>query len=324
MASPGMPRREAVHQPGIHGQAVAFSPYHPNVFACAGGQYYGIAGCGQLSIFAETPQGIQEQHRLEWPDGLFACTWSEQNENHIVTGSGDGSLQLWDLGVPNKARGPIRVFKAHEKEVVSCHWDQSRGSRFISGSWDTRVHLWDPMSATPVSTYSEHLQMVYDTVWSPRKPGVFASVSGDCTLKIWDARTQPQSMQTFRAHEYEVLCCDWGKYDENLVVTGSVDKTIRGFDLRAGPGAPPLFILSGHSYAVRKVKCSPFHATLVASCSYDFSVRTWDFAKPMGRQQLNVFEDHTEFVVGVDFSMHRPGVLVDCSWDETSVVRTLP
>lgn len=47
-----------------------------------------------------------------------------------------------------------------------------------------------------------------------------------------------------------------------------MDKTIRGFDLRAGPGGQPLFILAGHSYAVRRVKCSPHHPTMIASSRY--------------------------------------------------------
>ncbi|CAG8665140.1 21862_t:CDS:2, partial [Dentiscutata erythropus] len=30
-------------------------------------------------------------------DGLFDCSWSEVNENQIVTASGDGSIMLWDI-----------------------------------------------------------------------------------------------------------------------------------------------------------------------------------------------------------------------------------
>ena len=102
--------------------------------------------------------------------------------------------------------------------------------------------------------------------WSPRKPETFASVSGDCQLKVWDCRNPQHSVQSFKAHDYEILCCDWAKYDENIIVTGSVDKSVRGFDIRAGPGAPPLFVLEGHSYAVRQVKTSPHHPTIIASC----------------------------------------------------------
>lgn len=222
------------------------------------------------------PAGLVESHRLEWSDGLFDLTWSEQHENHIMTASGDGSLQLWDLGVSlfsrrqwrlalprcdsslvccrrcrnqvlDRVRGPIRHYTGHKKECVSVQWSQTRGeSLVLSGSWDGSVNLWDPQSPggalnvsvpglylvprptlpaqprpvsspltripgpiTVQSSFSEHLAMVYGVSWSPRKPGVFASVSGDTTLKVWDARRAPGSVQTFKAHNHEVLTCDW-------------------------------------------------------------------------------------------------------------------
>ena len=34
--------------------------------------------------------------------------------------------------------------------------------------------------------------------------------------------------------------------------------------------------MPGHSYAVRKVICSPHSGNLVASCSYDMTVCLWD------------------------------------------------
>ena len=109
-----------------------------------------------------------------------------------------------------------------------------------------------------------------------------------------------------------------------MVVTGSVDKTIRGFDTRAGPAGRPLFQLEGHSYAVRRVKCSPHAENIVASCSYDFTTKIWDISRPHGLQQLQSFDDHTEFVIGMDWNLHTPGELIDCAWDETLIVRRLP
>lgn len=44
-------------------------------------------------------------------------------------------------------------------------------------------------------------------------------------------------MQTVRAHDMEVLTLDWNKYMENVVFTGSVDRSIKMWDLR-NPGRP--------------------------------------------------------------------------------------
>ena len=57
-----------------------------------------MIGSGTLFIIDILPNGqAQELRALEWSNGLFDVTWSENNENIAVTGSGDGSLQLWDI-----------------------------------------------------------------------------------------------------------------------------------------------------------------------------------------------------------------------------------
>lgn len=53
-------------------------------------------------------------YSFDWNDGLFDVTWSENNEHVLVTGAGDGSLQIWDTA---NLQGPIRVLKEHTQEV---------------------------------------------------------------------------------------------------------------------------------------------------------------------------------------------------------------
>lgn len=38
---------------------------------------------------------------------------------------------------------------------------------------------------------------------------------------------EEKSVHTIQAHKHEVLTCDWNKYNEFVLSTGSVDKTIR-------------------------------------------------------------------------------------------------
>lgn len=35
--------------------------------------------------------------RFDTQDGLYDLAWSEIHENQLVTGSGDGSIKLWDV-----------------------------------------------------------------------------------------------------------------------------------------------------------------------------------------------------------------------------------
>jgi peroxin-7 len=77
--------------------------------------------------------------------------------------------------------------------------------------------------------------------------------------------TDARSTQTIRAHNYEVLTVDWNKYNEYMLMTGSVDKTIRAFDIRNAHA--PVQVLNGHQFAVRRIKCSPHSERIVASAS---------------------------------------------------------
>ncbi len=88
---------------------------------------------------------------------------------------------------------------------------------------------------------------VYSTIWNPTSNDLFASASGDHTLKIWDVN-DVASVQTIRGHtNYEILTCDWNKYNENILVSGSVDKTIKVWDIRNPDQG--LFVL--HSLTIR-------------------------------------------------------------------------
>ncbi|XP_060096018.1 peroxisomal biogenesis factor 7 [Heteronotia binoei] len=304
------PRADVFRLPGRHGYAVESSPYLPRRLACAASQYYGIAGCGTLVVLEQSDAGIHLFRSFDWNDGLFDVTWSENNEHVLVTCSGDGSLQIWDTTQPE---GPLQVYKEHTQEVYSVDWSQTRGEQLIvSGSWDQTAKLWDPTVGQSLCTFKGHEGVIYSTIWSPHIPGCFASASGDQTLRIWDAKA-PRLPVVIPAHQAEILSCDWCKYDQNLLVTGAVDCNLKGWDLRNI--RQPVFSLFGHTYAVRRVKFSPFHATVLASCSYDFTVRIWDFSKldPL----LETVEHHTEFTCGLDLSLHHPGQVADCAWDET-------
>ncbi|XP_070595987.1 peroxisomal biogenesis factor 7 [Erythrolamprus reginae] len=303
-------KAQAFRLPGRHGYAVEFSPYLPGRLACATSQYYGIAGCGTLVVLEQNEVGLHLFRSFDWNDGLFDVTWSENNEHVLVTSSGDGSLQIWDT---EKPAGPLQVYKEHTQEVYSVDWSQTRGDQLIvSGSWDQTAKLWDPEVGRPLRTFVGHEGVIYSTIWSPHVPGCFASTSGDQTLRIWDAKS-PGLPVIIPAHQAEVLSCDWCKYDQNLLVTGAVDCSLKGWDLRNT--RKPIFSLLGHTYAIRRVKFSPFHPTTLVSCSYDFTVRFWDFSKP--DPLLETVEHHTEFTCGVDLSLHDLGQVADCAWDET-------
>ncbi|XP_075871391.1 peroxisomal biogenesis factor 7 isoform X9 [Nelusetta ayraudi] len=270
--------------PGRHGYAVEASPFLPGRLACAASQFYGITGCGTLLVLDQTDTDVQLVTRMEWADGLFDVSWCETNEHLLVAAGGDGSLQLWDTA---NHRAPLRVVKEHTQEVYSVDWSQTRGENLVvSGSWDHCAKVWDPALGQSLTTLRGHEGVVYSTVWSPHIPGCFASASGDGTLRVWDVKSAACRLAV-PAHSAEILSCDWCKYDQNLVATAAVDCSVCVWDLRNIRQA--VSQLTGHTYAIRRVKFSPFCRTVLASCSYDFTVRRRSSSKRSPRSSRSVW-----------------------------------
>ncbi|CAG2056607.1 unnamed protein product, partial [Timema podura] len=87
--------------PNRHGYSVRFSPFQAERLVCATSQYFGLAGGGTLFLLEVTPEGnLVELDTFQWGDGLFDVVWSETDANVVVSASGDGVLQLWNVSCP--------------------------------------------------------------------------------------------------------------------------------------------------------------------------------------------------------------------------------
>ena len=118
-----------------------------------------------------------------------------------MSASGDGSIKVWDLSAPPGAN-PLRSLEEHTHEVYCVAWQLGgRRDALLSASWDDSAKLWS-LAAGPraIRTFAEHSYCVYAAAWNPAAPDIFATASGDCTAKVWDARA-PFSTMTIPAHQ---------------------------------------------------------------------------------------------------------------------------
>ncbi|XP_059470431.1 peroxisomal targeting signal 2 receptor [Neocloeon triangulifer] len=301
----------------LHGYSLQFSPFQADRLICATSQHYGLSGRGALFLLSILPNEQPKLlSQLNWDDGLFDVAWSEENPEIVISASGDGSLQLWNVG----QNVPRLVYKEHSKEVYGVDWSKTRQEQlFLSASWDCTVKLWNPVQPHSLSTFVGHTGIVYSAVWSPLVHGTFASVSGDGSLQICNITAPQNPVLKVAAHQgAEVLSCDWCKYQEHILVTAASDGLIRGWDTRKLQ--VPIFHQIGCERAVRKVQFSPHQRSVLAAVSYDFSTRIWDFKNCA--EPIETIKQHTEFVYGLDFNLHVPGQLADCAWDSLVCVFT--
>ena len=199
-----------------------------------------------------------------WWWQVCSLNWNTVNRTQFLSASWDDTIKLWDSEQPHS----LRTFAEHTYCIYAAVW----WVMFTCGLIAAEQAL---LYAGPLSSLSRS--------FLDRNPGhadVFLSASGDNTAKIWDVR-QPRSTQTITAHQNEVkpvplfmtarqtwrtalalssllllpqvLAADWCKYNDCVFATGSVDKSIKTWDVRMPQRE--VATLLGHTYAVRR--CAP-------------------------------------------------------------------
>lgn len=291
----------------FEGYSVKFSPYTQGLLACSFNQYFGMIGNGKISIIQNLGNSLKESQVLNCNSTVFDLAWSESNENHLVSGNGDGTVFLWDL-VSSK---PLIALKPHTAEVFSLSWSHIDTSKIVTGSNDGTSSLIDLNKGVVVQTYSEHTGIVYNAKWHVSLPNVFATSSSDHTIRLWDINVG-KAIKVISGHTTDVMALDFNKY-ENTIVSGGADGSVKVFDLKAAEDLP-VIAFQGHGMPTRAIACSPYLGNIVVSVGYDMNVCVWDLAN---KAVNNVFKHHTEFVIGVDFSIFDRRQLATISWDRS-------
>uniref|UniRef100_A0A336KR32 Peroxin-7 n=1 Tax=Culicoides sonorensis TaxID=179676 RepID=A0A336KR32_CULSO len=309
----------------MHGYAIKFSPFTRNRLAVALSQPYAQIGTGALLIlnYTDNDHLTTEKQTFTWHDSLLNICWSKDDPNHILTSSGDGSLQLWDT---NDRNLPIQVFKEHGAEVYAIDWTTiNQNPQMLSGGWDGKIKLWDPKRKNSIITFdhtmknnenynliSENNPMIFDVSFSGGHANLFSSVGNDNCLKIWNLNQLDPVIVVQPKTEGEILTCDWVEKCDNIIGIGASNGMISVYDLRNSQ-KKLVELKTGNELAVRKIKFSPWNSTVLASVGYDSITRVWDYNNP--KEPLNAICQHKDCVFGVDWDPFEEKRLVDCGWD---------
>ena len=267
-----------------------------------------------LDRFPEIAKVAVGQH-CDWPrsqqvlqghtDYVVTVAFSPDGR-HIVSGSNDSTIQLWDAQTSGQMGNP---HQGNTDSVNSVAFSLD-GRHIVSGSSDSTIQLWDAQTGGQVGNPLQgHTGSVQSVAFLPDGRHI-VSGSSDNTIQLWDAQTGGQVGNPFQGHTSLVQSVAFSP-DGRHMVSGSNDRTIRLWDAQTGVqvGNP----LQGHTHSVLSVSFSPDGRHTVSG-SYDSTIQLWD--AQTGGQMGNPLQGHTDLVNSVAFSPDGRHI-VSGSYDRT-------
>jgi len=252
----------------------------------------------------------------------------------LATGSGDGTVKLWDL--------KKKKTKASLKHTIDVFCLQIDGTRLAAGGGERHITLWDIVHNTVISklpckdtikslqiidpnilicgsadgaiyqydlrsgTTISHFPSEIDDVWCLQSDGtnlVCGGVHPTQPLRMFDLRTK-EKLGNLAGHTSLVSSLH---FEDNILVTGSSDSTVRVWDMTTGKCLHQLCTNS-------KVFCVYKYDNMVLSgCDNAFAF-LWDINTGT---QLTRFGAHADAVLCAQFDAQR---MVTGSYDRTVIV----
>ncbi len=128
----------------------------------------------------------------------------------------------------------------------------------------------------PTRKINDHKGVVEDVCWNRVVPNLFGSCGDDRKMILYDMR-QEKYTNLVEAHTQEVNSIDFNYFNQNLIITGSNDKSISLWDTRNLN--LKLHTFEHHRNEVNCARWNPKQEILFASSGSDRRVNVWDMSK---------------------------------------------
>ncbi|PFH34086.1 U5 snRNP-specific protein [Besnoitia besnoiti] len=236
-------------------------------------------------------QSARDAFESERKSGLEAPTMrltGHQGEVLAVKFSPDGR-NIASAGVDRdvliyNVYGEISTWQAlrgHSKAILDFRWSTD-GTQIYTASADQTAAVWDVESGARLKKLKGHVGIVNACGVASREAAecpsratygcasLFVTGADDGTSRVWDLRVR-RHVKKYE-HQYQILSVALDGHG-GRVFAGSLDNTIRVYDLRGGDDESEVY--DAHTDSVTGLSISASGATLLSN-GMDHTVRVWD------------------------------------------------
>ncbi|VFQ79993.1 unnamed protein product [Cuscuta campestris] len=197
-------------------------------------------------------------------------------------------LRIWRVADDGSRVEPKSVLNNNRNSdfsgpLTSFDWNDAEPRRIGTSSIDTTCTIWDIERETVDTQLIAHDKEVYDIAWGG--VGVFASVSADGSVRVFDLRDKEHSTIIYESSEPEtpLVRLGWNKQDPRYMATIIMDSSkVVVLDIRFP--TLPVVELQRHQAGVNAIAWAPHSSCHICTAGDDSQALIWDLSS-MGQQQ---------------------------------------
>eukprot|EP01018_Ginkgo_biloba_P012206 Gb_40146 [translate_table: standard] len=273
--------KEVIYSP----VAIIITPSKSSAFGCRHYLQFDRIRVGIIWIamegYAQDSQKKSEIYTYDAPWQIYGMNWSVRKDKKFRLGIGS-FLEEYNNKV-GEDRVELKSLLNNNKNSEFCapltsfDWNDADPKRIGTSSIDTTCTIWDIEKEVVDTQLIAHDKEVYDIAWGG--VGVFASVSADGSVRVFDLRDKEHSTIIYESSQPDtpLLRLGWNKQDPRFMATILMDSCkVVVLDIRFP--TLPVAELQRHQASVNAIAWAPHSPCHICTAGDDSQALIWELS----------------------------------------------